>query len=385
MLEQVVVIGYGTAQKKDLTGSITTVTDANFKKGLISTPDQLISGKVAGVQIVSGGGAPGAGSKIRIRGGASLNASNDPLVVIDGVPLEGGTMPGAPSALSSINPNDIESMNVLKDASATAIYGSRASNGVIIITTKKGKLGQKLSVNASTRFSVATPTNFVDVLTGDQVREVAKASGDTKFINATGKENTDWQREIYQNAIGTDNNISIAGSTSWLPYRVSVGYYNENGILRTDNMQRLSGDLSLNPRLLNGDLAIDLNLKGTQTRNRYADRGAIGAAVSMDPSHPVMSDDPQFAPFGGYWFLTGLSKEGQLIPRPLAPMNPLAMLNDKEDKATVNRVIGNVKFDYQLPFLTGLRANLNLAYDYASSNGTIFIPTHSMLSYTNRR
>ncbi len=384
MLEQVVVIGYGTAQKKDLTGSITTVTDANFKKGLISTPDQLISGKVAGVQIVSGGGAPGAGSKIRIRGGASLNASNDPLVVIDGVPLEGGTMPGAPSALSSINPNDIESMNVLKDASATAIYGSRASNGVIIITTKKGKLGQKLSVNASTRFSVATPTNFVDVLTGDQVREVAKASGNSSFINAVGKENTDWQREIYQNAIGTDNNISIAGSTSWLPYRVSVGYYNENGILRTDNMQRLSGDLSLNPRLLNGDLAIDLNLKGTQTRNRYADRGAIGAAVSMDPSHPVMSDDPQFAPFGGYWFLTGLSKDGELIPRNLAPLNPLAMLNDKEDKATVNRVIGNVKFDYQLPFLTGLRANLNLAYDYASSNGTIFIPTHSMLSYTNQ-
>ena len=164
------------------------------------------------------------------------------------------------------------------------------------------------------------------------------------------RENTDWQREIYQNAIGTDNNISIAGSTSWLPYRVSVGYYNENGILRTDNMQRLSGDLSLNPRLLNGDLAIDLNLKGTQTRNRYADRGAIGAAVSMDPSHPVMSDDPQFAPFGGYWFLTGLSKEGQLIPRPLAPMNPLAMLNDKEDKATVNRVIGNVKFDYPVSY-----------------------------------
>lgn len=384
MLEQVVVIGYGTAQKKDLTGSITTITDNNFKKGLISTPDQLISGKVAGVQIVSGGGSPGAGSKIRIRGGASLNASNDPLVVIDGVPLEGGTVPGAPSALSSINPNDIESMNVLKDASATAIYGSRASNGVIIITTKKGKLGQALKVQASTRFSVSTPIKFVDVLTGDQVREIAKASGEQRFIDMVGVENTDWQKAIYQNAIGTDNNVSISGSTSWLPYRLSVGYYNENGILRTDNMQRMSGDLSLTPRLLNGDLAIDFNLKGTQTRNRYADRGAIGTAVGMDPTHPIMSEDPLLAPFGGYWFLTGTSKDGQIIPKSLAPKNPLAMLNDKEDRATVNRLITNIKFDYQLPFLRGLRANLNLAYDYASSNGSVYIPTHSMLEYTNQ-
>lgn len=384
MLEQVVVIGYGTAQKKDLTGSITTITDSNFKKGVISTPDQLISGKVAGVQIVSGGGSPGAGAKIRIRGGASLNASNDPLVVIDGVPLEGSTVPGAPSALSSINPNDIESMNVLKDASATAIYGSRASNGVIIITTKRGKLGQPLRVNLSTRFSVATPISYVDVLNGDIVREIAKESGEQRFIDMAGNKNSDWQREIYQNAFGTDNNVSISGSTSWLPYRVSVGYYNENGILRTDHMQRLSGDLSLNPRLLNGDLAIDINLKGSQTRNKYADRGAIGAAVSMDPTHPVMSDDPMYAPFGGYWFITGESNDGQLIPKPLAPLNPMALLNDKEDKATVNRLIGNIKFDYKLPFMEGLRANLNLAYDYASSNGSIYIPVNSIVSYTNQ-
>lgn len=394
LLEEVVVIGYGSVKKEDLTGSVTAIGNKDFKKGLIQTPDQLIAGKVAGVQIVSGGGSPGAGSKIRIRGGASLNASNDPLIVIDGVPLENGNVPGSPSPLSAINPNDIESMNILKDASATAIYGSRASNGVIIITTKKGTLGQKLQVSASTRFSVSTPKSYVDVLTGDEVRALVKAHGDQKFISLLGDANTDWQKEIYQIGLGTDTNLSIAGSTSWLPYRVSIGYYDEKGILKTDRMNRLSGDLSLNPRFFNNDLKIDLNLKATRTNNRFADKGAISAAVQMDPTHPVLRQgepvkgtlEAGLAPLDQtYHYLTGKDDAGHVIPLPLAPKNPLSLLNDKEDRGSVGRLIGNATIAYTLPFFRDLTANLNLAYDYTHAEGTIYIPATSPISYTNQQ
>lgn len=385
LLDEVVVIGYGSVQKKDLTGSITTISSKDFQKGAIATPDQLITGKIAGVQIVPGGGSPGAGSTIRIRGGASLNASNDPLIVIDGVPMEGGSLPGAPSALSSINPADIESMNVLKDASATAIYGSRASNGVIIITTKKGSLGQPLHVQATTRFSVSTPRKYVDVYTGDEIREIVKKSGNAKYIAMLGKENTDWQSAIYQTAFGTDNNVSISGATSWLPYRVSVGYYNEKGILKTDHMQRVTGDLSLSPHFLNDDLTVTLNVKGSHTRNRFPNRDAIDGAVRMDPTQPIMSDDAVFKPFGGYWFLTGEGTEGQVIPRSQAPRNPLALLMEKEDRGTTNRIIANSMITYKLPFVKGLSMNLNLAYDYGVGQGTIYIPTTAPLNeYTNQ-
>ena len=385
LLDEVVVIGYGSVQKKDLTGSITTISSKDFQKGAIATPDQLITGKIAGVQIVSGGGSPGAGSTIRIRGGASLNASNDPLIVIDGVPMEGGSLPGAPSALSSINPADIESMNVLKDASATAIYGSRASNGVIIITTKKGSLGQPLRVQATTRFSVSTPRKYVDVYTGDEIREIVKKSGDAKYIAMLGKENTDWQSAIYQTAFGTDNNVSISGATSWLPYRMSVGYYNEKGILRTDHMQRVTGDLSLSPHFLNDDLTVTLNVKGSHTRNRYADKGAIDGAVRMDPTQPIMSDDAIYKPFGGYWFLTGTNDKGQVIPRSLAPRNPLALLMEKDDRGTSGRIIANSMITYKLPFVKGLSMNLNLAYDYGVGQGRTYIPVNAPLNeYTNQ-
>ena len=385
LLDEVVVIGYGSVQKKDLTGSITTISSKDFQKGAIATPDQLITGKIAGVQIVPGGGSPGAGSTIRIRGGASLNASNDPLIVIDGVPMEGSTLPGAPSPLSSINPADIESMNVLKDASATAIYGSRASNGVIIITTKKGSLGQPFRVQATTRFSVSTPRKYVDVYTGDEIREIVKKSGEAKYIAMLGKENTDWQSAIYQTAFGTDNNISISGATSWLPYRMSVGYYNEKGILKTDHMQRITGDLSLSPHFLNDDLTVTLNVKGSYTRNRYADKGAIDGAVRMDPTQPIMSDEAIYKPFGGYWFLTGTDDDGQVIPRSLAPRNPLALLMEKDDRGTTNRLIANSMITYKLPFVKGLSMNLNLAYDYRVGQGRTYIPVNAPLNeYTNQ-
>lgn len=385
LLDEVVVIGYGSVQKKDLTGSITTISSKDFQKGAIATPDQLITGKIAGVQIVPGGGAPGSGAMIRIRGGASLNASNNPLIVIDGVPMEGSTLPGAPSPLSSINPADIESMNVLKDASATAIYGSRASNGVIIITTKKGSLGQPIRVQASTRFSVSTPRKYVDVYTGDEIRAIVKKSGEQKYIDMLGKENTDWQKAIYQTALGTDNNVSISGATSWLPYRVSVGYYNEKGILKTDHMQRVTGDLSLTPHFLNDDLTVTLNVKGSYTRNRYADKGAIDGAVRMDPTQPIMSNEAIYKPFGGYWFLTGTNDKGQVIPRSLAPRNPLALLMEKDDRGTSGRIIANSMITYKLPFVKGLSMNLNLAYDYGVGQGRTYIPVNAPLNeYTNQ-
>lgn len=385
LLDEVVVIGYGSVQKKDLTGSITTISSKDFQKGAIATPDQLITGKIAGVQIVPGGGAPGSGAMIRIRGGASLNASNNPLIVIDGVPMEGSTLPGAPSPLSSINPADIESMNVLKDASATAIYGSRASNGVIIITTKKGSLGQPIRVQASTRFSVSTPRKYVDVYTGDEIRAIVKKSGEQKYIDMLGKENTDWQKAIYQTALGTDNNVSISGATSWLPYRVSVGYYDEKGILKTDHMQRVTGDLSLTPHFLNDDLTVTLNVKGSYTRNRYADKGAIDGAVRMDPTQPIMSDEAIYKPFGGYWFLTGTDDDGQVIPRSLAPRNPLALLMEKDDRGTSGRIIANSMITYKLPFVKGLSMNLNLAYDYGVGQGRTYIPVNAPLNeYTNQ-
>ena len=385
LLDEVVVIGYGSVQKKDLTGSITTISSKDFQKGAIATPDQLITGKIAGVQIVPGGGAPGSGAMIRIRGGASLNASNNPLIVIDGVPMEGSTLPGAPSPLSSINPADIESMNVLKDASATAIYGSRASNGVIIITTKKGSLGQPIRVQASTRFSVSTPRKYVDVYTGDEIRAIVKKSGEQKYIDMLGKENTDWQKAIYQTALGTDNNVSISGATSWLPYRVSVGYYDEKGILKTDHMQRVTGDLSLTPHFLNDNLTVTLNVKGSYTRNRYADKGAIDGAVRMDPTQPIMSNEAIYKPFGGYWFLTGTNDKGQVIPRSLAPRNPLALLMEKDDRGTSGRIIANSMITYKLPFVKGLSMNLNLAYDYGVGQGRTYIPVNAPLNeYTNQ-
>lgn len=376
-LADVVVIGYGSVKKKDLTGSITTISDKNFQKGMISTPDQLISGKVAGVQITQDGGAPGSGSRIRIRGGASLNASNSPLIIIDGIPVDNNNIAGSPSVLSSINPADIQSMNVLKDASATAIYGSRASNGVILITTKSGRLGQKMDINFSTQVTASTPSKFVKVLDGDAIREIVNKRGDATFKQMLGKENTDWQKEIYQTAFGTDNNLSISGSTSWLPYRLSLGYYRQDGILKTDNMQRISGGLNLNPKFLNGDLSFNLNVTGSQVKNRFADRGAIISAISQDPTQPVKADG--FDRFGGYY--TWLSGGN---PNQLAKYNPVALLETTDDRSTVYSSIGSFKTDYKLPFLRDLKLTLNLGYELASSTGTKYIPTWAPQAYLNQ-
>lgn len=367
-LKEVVVIGYGSLQKKDLTGSVTTISDKNFQKGAIATPSELLVGKVAGVQIVQNG-SPGAGSMIRIRGGASLNASNDPLIVIDGVPVDNNAGTGAPSILSTINPQDIASMNVLKDASATAIYGSRASNGVIIIETKKGKMGQAMQINFSTAHSIAEAARRVDVLSADEFRTLVKASGDDTYISRLGSANTDWQNEIYQLAYGTDNNISISGATKNMPYRASAGLYSQEGVLRTDLMQRYTTSFALNPKFFDNHLSVDLNLKLSASRNRFANQGAIGAAVAFDPTQPVRAEG--FDKFGGYF--TWLDAKGN--PNVLATRNPVSLLEQMRNSSKVFRALGNAKFDYKLHFLPELRLNLNLGFDYGAGTGTVYAPT----------
>lgn len=375
-LSEVVVIGYGTARKKDLTGAVATVNSKDFQKGSITTPEQLIVGKMAGVSIISNGGQPGSGSTIRIRGGSSLNASNDPLIVIDGVMLENGGISGGNNPLSFINPNDIESFTVLKDASASAIYGTRASNGVIIITTKKGR-GGKLRINFSSVNSISTPAGTVDVLNGDQVRSIVNQNGTPAQKSMIGTANTDWQDEIYQNAFGTDNNISITGGIKNLPYRVSYGYLNQDGILKTDNQKRNSLAFAFNPTFFDEHLKIDINLKGSVQEYRFANRGAIGTAIFFDPTQPVYGSSKRF---GGYFEWIDPVTGG---PNRNAPRNPVGMLNDREDNSNAKRSIGNIQFDYKFHFLPELRANLNLGYDVSKGTGTIVISDSSGIGWVD--
>jgi TonB-linked SusC/RagA family outer membrane protein len=360
----VVVVAYGTRRKADLTGSVTAVTAKDFQKGNINSAEQLLVGKVAGLSITTGGGAAGGGSRIRIRGGASLNASNDPLLVIDGVPVDGNGVSGSANLLNTINPNDIESMTILKDASATALYGSRASNGVIIVTTKKGSKGA-MRYNFSNTTSVGMITDYVDVLTADEIRDIvtkdAVATGNNMYRNMLGTANTNWQKEIYQAAIGADNTISATGSLGNIPFRASLGYLNQNGILKTNNFSRISTAINLSPKLLNDNLSLNVNVKASQTRNRFANEGAIGNAVSFDPTKPVLSGNNNW---GGYYeWLNGA------VPNDLSNRNPVALLMLRDNRSTVNRVIGNVQAEYKLPFFPDLKIQANVGMDFAAGSG----------------
>ena len=361
-LGEVVVIGYGTARKKDLTGSVTQITTKDFNKGPNATPEQLIIGKVPGVQIITSGGAPGAGARIRIRQGASLNASNDPLIVIDGVPVEGGGISGVANPLALINPNDIESFNILKDASATAIYGNRASNGVIIITTKKGS-GGKLKVNFNTVMSLSTITDYANVLDTADFKALVRAHGTAAQIALLGNANTNWQDEIYRNAFSTDNTISFTGGIKKLPYRMSLGYLNQNGILMRDRLQRGSLAFNLNPKYLKNHLSVDFNLKASVTKSKFANQGAIGAAVFFDPTQPVY--DRENSDYGGFW-------EWELngLPNTLASKNPVGLLWGQDNIGNTNRSLGNLQVDYKFHFLPELRANVNFGYDVSRGYGT---------------
>ncbi|WP_165021551.1 SusC/RagA family TonB-linked outer membrane protein [Dysgonomonas sp. ZJ279] len=377
LLDEVVVIGYGQVRKGDATGSISSIKADTKVRGFAPNAQDMLMGKVAGVNIINEGGSPSAGATIRIRGGSSLSASNDPLIIIDGVFLDNKGMGGVGNILSTVNPTDIESFTVLKDASATAIYGSRASNGVIIITTKKGVTG-KVKVTYDGNFSISTPKNQIDVLTGDGYRAFIDNafSGNSNFEemkSKLGSDNTNWQDKIFRTTINTEHNLSALGSVKNVPYRVSFGYTNLQGILKTSEMERYTGSISLSPTLFNDHLKVNLNGRGMYIHNRFANQGAIGAAISMDPTQSVYDEN---SPFGG--FFTWMSGA---VPNQVATINPVSMLEMTQDKSNVYNFIGNAQFDYKLHFLPDLHFNLNLGMDYSKSEGTKYIPENAPSDY----
>ena len=374
-LADVVVIGYGTARKSDLTGSVATVKSKDFNKGLVSSPEQLINGKVSGVQIMSNSGSASAGSTIRVRGGASLNASNDPLIVLDGVPLEQGGISGNSSNfLSMINPSDIESMTVLKDASSTAIYGSRASNGVIIITTKKGQQGA-VKVNFNTTNSMQTRAQMVDMLSRDEFVNVINQYGTDNQKSLLGTANTDWNDEVYRTAFGTDNNLSVSGSIDkWLPFRVSVGYYNQSGLVRKDNVERWTGNVVLTPSFFQDHLKLTINAKGTLNNNSFNNGGAVWAAATFNPTIPVYSGNDKY---GGY--NEALDADG--YPVNAGVRNPRGLVDLYDSKSKVSRFIGSMDVDYKVHFLPELKLHATVGADYAKGDGTIHVPVYAAQSY----
>ena len=374
-LADVVVIGYGTARKSDLTGSVATVKSKDFNKGLVSSPEQLINGKVSGVQIMSNSGSASAGSTIRVRGGASLNASNDPLIVLDGVPLEQGGISGNSSNfLSMINPSDIESMTVLKDASSTAIYGSRASNGVIIITTKKGQQGA-VKVNFNTTNSLQTRAQMVDMLSRDEFVNVINQYGTDNQKSLLGTANTDWNDEVYRTAFGTDNNLSVSGSIDkWLPFRVSVGYYNQSGLVRKDNVERWTGNVVLTPSFFQDHLKLTINAKGTLNNNSFNNGGAVWAAATFNPTIPVYSGNDKY---GGY--NEALDADG--YPVNAGVRNPRGLVDLYDSKSKVSRFIGSMDVDYKVHFLPDLKLHATVGADYAKGDGTVYVPAYAAQSY----
>ena len=379
-LDEVVVIGYGSVKKNDLSGSVVALKAEEMNKGAVTSPQELIQGKVPGLYVSAGDGQPGSGSSIRIRGGASLNASNDPLIVIDGIPVANDAAPGTPNALATINPNDIETFTVLKDASATAIYGSRASNGVILITTKKGTQ-DRIKVHYAGTFTVKDPYKRVKVMNASDFRETTARQyplgttlGDAaqSMINQYPEQSTDWQDQIFRTGLATDQNISVAGKIAFMPFRVSVGYNTERGTLRTSKYDRYTASLNLNPKFLDDHLSVDLNVKGTINKTRFAESGAVGAAAFFDPTKPVYNDTDRY---NGYWtWETKTESDGvtTYYPNTLASINPLAMLEQYRNRGTTSRSLGNLQIDYKIHGFEELRANLNLGYDVAKSTGSRF-------------
>jgi TonB-dependent starch-binding outer membrane protein SusC len=372
-LNEVVIIGYGQVERKDLTGSVVAIDQKTFNRGVMISPQDMLVGKVAGVQVVPGSGAPGSGATIRIRGGSSVNASNNPLIVVDGFPLDQsdkGTVSGSSNGLAAINPNDIESMTVLKDASATAIYGARASNGVIIVTTKKGAAGKpKLSYTG--QYSLSKPIKYAEVFTGDEYREMIASKEGSFGINAAalakiGTENTDWQKEIFQDAFSHDHNLSVSGTTSDIPYRASYGYTAQEGILKTTEMNRHTLNVNLSPSFLNDNLKVTASLKTSFTKQNFGDEGAIGAAVSFDPTQPVRNGNTRY---NGYFTWVANQSDVNSAPNAIAPRNPVARLAYTDNRSEVWRTLGNLQLDYRFSFLPELRANLNIGFDKAKGEG----------------
>ena len=395
LLDEVIVVGYGVVKKNDATGSVTAIKPDDMNKGLTTNAQEMLQGKIAGVTVTSSDGTPGGAGTIRVRGGSSLSASNSPLIVIDGLAMDNNGIQGVANPLSMVNPSDIESFTVLKDASATAIYGSRASNGVIIITTKKGAKGSKPKFNYEGNVSFGTLTNRLETLTGDELRTYASQLGHkstkTKYL---GTANTDWQDQIYRTAISTDHNISVTGGTKNMPYRFSLGYTDQNGTIKTSNMQRVTAALSLSPSFLDNHLNFNVNAKGMYIYNRYADGGVVGAALSMDPTAPVKGElvnangdvvgattDQLDQFFGGYYQRTKTGNYNDpawgITNNEQSTANPLATLEQKNDRAHAGSFIGNVEADYKIHGLEDLRIHANFGADYSYGRQTTSINNQS--------
>ena len=374
MLSEVVVIGYGSVKKNDLTGSVTAIKAEELNRGVVTSPDQMLKGKVPGLLVTPASGDPTGSATIRIRGAASLYANNDPLIVIDGVPVtpEGGAGMGNP--LATVNPNDIESYTVLKDASATAIYGSRASNGVIIITTKKGT-GDKIQVAYSSSYSLKQNTSTLDVMTGDQYREYVETvyAGTSRLDNIKkymGTANTDWQDLIYRTAFSTDQNISVYGNKGNLPFRASVGYTYDEATLKVGDNQRANMSISLTPKFFQDHLSVNVNAKGVYNRANYPNSGAIGDAISFSPTVPVKNADGTY--FNWY------SSDGSA--NDMAGINPLSQLYELHNVNETWRSMGNLQLDYKIHGFEELRFNLNLGYDFSRTTGDKYNELGGILS-----
>jgi len=418
LLEEFVVIGYGIQRREDATGSISVVDSRDFNRGNITTPSELLAGKIPGLQITSSGGAPGSEPQIRIRGGSSLAASNNPLIVIDGVPIEGRGISGVRDPLSLINPNDIESFTVLKDASATAIYGSRASNGVIIITTKSGAEGIVSDVTGlpvlfdyTGTFSMSTLDKTQQVLGADEFRELIQERHPQR-VGLLGDANTNWQDLIYRNAMSHTHNFSASGAFQNTPYRVSIGYSSNDGILERDNMTRTSAAINIRPSFFDDSFKVNFNVRGVRSENQFGNQGAIGAAIMFDPTQPIYDPTSYFGGYrewidrdttdiwfdpetSNYFFFSDLEDPATdtlnfirmdtilQTPKPVATRNPYALIRERDDRSTVNRIITNAKLEYNLPFFPDLTAHMNLAYDFSDANGTVFVPDYAAFEYIN--
>ena len=381
LLEDVVVIGYGTVKKHDLTGAVTAIKPDEKNHGLVISAQDMIQGKIAGVNVTSGGGTPGGGADIRIRGGSSLHASNSPLIVIDGLAMDDQGVKGLANPLSMVNPQDIESFTVLKDASATAIYGSRGSNGVIIITTKKGNKGQKAHVSYNGNVAVSVRKSSLNVLGADEYRSFVNTyyGEGSAAAQLMGDANTNWQDQIYQPAVSTDHNVTVSGGLKHMPYRFTVGYTNQTGIIKTSNFQRATASVSLSPSFLDDHLNFNINGKFLYAHNRYANTAAINDAVRMDPTQPVYSDDPGDN-FGGYfaWKADGSAYKDPAYPdiqNTYAGSNPLARINEKNDRANSFDYMGNVEVDYKIHGLEDLRLHMNFSGDWGNGKqNTTYAP-----------
>ena len=387
-LNEVVVIGYGVAKKSDLTGSVTAIKPDSKNKGVVVNAQDMLTGKVAGVNITSNDGTPGGGAKIRVRGGSSLNASNDPLIVIDGLAMDNDGVKGLSNLLSVVNPQDIESFSVLKDASATAIYGSRGSNGVIIITTKKGRKGQKPTVSYSGSVTISEKKNTIDVLNADEFRAtVEKLYGkDSEAYSALGTANTNWQDLIYRTAISHDHNITVSGAAKSLPYRVSVGYTDQQGIVKTSDFKRATASLNLNPSFFKDHLTLNLNAKGMYARTLYTDGSVVSSAVRMDPTQDPYNFtseyhknqlrdkdgnsllDQTLKNYGGYFQWSKKAEYGDntwpfTFDSTTQMPNPLSLLDQGSQIAHSRSFIGSADIDYKVHGFEDLRLHATLGAD----------------------